>query len=63
MEVSGKRVPFKCVNDGTSKGLFASAQGGVCINVEEGKIVRYSSMSLSSTLIIPLYELALVSFL
>jgi len=55
MEVSGKRVPFKCVNGGTSKRWFASPQRGVCINVEErlsleGEIVRYSSVSLSPTL-------------
>jgi len=29
MEVSGKRVPYKCVNGGTSKGSFTSARGGV----------------------------------
>jgi len=54
-EVSGKLVPYKCVNGGTSKGLFAYPLEGECINVEErlsleGKIVRYSSVSLSPTL-------------
>jgi len=49
-EVSGKRVPHKCVNGDTSKELFASARGG-CINVEERlslekEIVRYPSVSL-----------------
>jgi len=29
MEISGKRVPYKCVNGGTSKGLFAFPRGVV----------------------------------
>jgi len=29
MKVSSKRVPYKCANDGTSKGSFASAGGEV----------------------------------
>jgi len=54
MEISGKHVPYRCVNGGISKGPVASARGE-CINVEEGlslegEIVRYSSVSLSPTL-------------
>jgi len=45
-EVSGKHVPYKCVNISTSKGLVASKER---LSLE-GEIVRYSSVSLSPTL-------------
>ena len=55
MVISGKCVPYKCVNGVTSEGLRMLPLEGECINVEErlsleGEIVRYSSMSLSPTL-------------
>jgi len=54
MAISGKRVLYKYVNDGTSKGSFASARGGAyqCgrgLSLE-GEIVRYPSVNLSPTL-------------
>jgi len=47
MEISGKCIPYNCMNNDTSE--------GECINVEEGlsleeEIVRYSSVNLSPTL-------------
>ena len=62
IEVSGKSVLYKCVNSGISEGSWVMYSGlrmlllkGECINVEEGlslekEILRYSSVSLSSTL-------------
>jgi len=63
MVISGKRVLYKCVNEGTSEGSWVMYSGlrmlpleGKCINVVEEwlslerEIVRYSSVSLSPTL-------------
>ena len=41
MEVSGKRVPYRCVNDGTSKDSLLMFRSIVSLGIDLSKHLRY----------------------